>query len=168
MFSIYQGFCQSGEISGKLLIANEEERNAMPSKVYAILKYENSRDSIQVDEKFNFKFENLPSGKYYLGFSIQNFPRNFYYIYNLKDDEKINIDIEFKPICPYQNSKEKTSCPLCKKEDKVIEIVYGLRATIVKKGEKENLKSKIKVFEGGCVVSDCQPSWYCERDKTKF
>jgi hypothetical protein len=168
LISFFQVFCQSGEIGGKLLIATEEERNSLPSKIYAILKHENIKDSIQIDENFNFKFENLRSGKYYVSFSVRNYPINRSYIFNLKENEKINQDIELKPICIFQNSKEKTNCPVCKKDDKVIPIAYGLRVSIVPKGEKENSKTKNKVHEGGCVVSDCQPNWYCERDETKF
>ena len=168
LISFSNGFCQSGEIGGKLLIATEEERNSLPSKVYAILKHENIKDSIQVDANFNFKFENLRSGKYYVSFSVRNYPINRSYIFNLKDGEKINHDIELKPICPFQNSKEKTNCPVCKKDDKVIPIAYGLRVSIVPKNKKNKSKAENKVYEGGCVVSDCQPNWYCERDKTEF
>jgi hypothetical protein len=168
LISFFNGFCQSGEISGKLLIATEEERNSLPSKVYAILKYENIKDSVQIDENFNFKFENLRSGKYYLSFSVRNYPINRFYIFNLKNSEKINQNVELKPICSFQNSKEKTNCPVCKKVDKVIPIAYGLRVSIVPKGKKGNYKSENKVHEGGCVVSDCQPNWYCERDKNEF
>jgi hypothetical protein len=38
---------------------------------------------------------------------------------------------------------------------------------INKKGKKID-PEKNKSFAGGCVTSDCQPYWYCERDKTKF
>ena len=167
LITFSQGFCQSGEIGGKLMIANEEERSSLPSKIYAILKHENIKDSIQVDGNFNFKFENLRSGKYYVSFSVRNYPINRSYIFNLKEGEKINQDIELKPICAFQNSKEKTNCPVCKKIDKVIPISYGLSVSIVPKGKKENTNRKNKVHEGGCVVSDCQPNWYCERDETR-
>lgn len=168
LLSFFNGICQSGEIGGKLLVATLEERNSLPSKVYAILEHENHKDSIQVDENFKFKFESLRSGKYYLSFSVRNYPINRNYIFNLNDGEKLNHDIPLKPICPYQNSKEKTDCPVCKKDDKVIPIVYGLSVSIVPKDQKENSKTEAKVHNGGCVISDCQPNWYCERDKTQF
>src|SRR5690606_24101876 len=108
---------------------------------------------------------NLPNGKYKLSFSVRNYPTNCTYILELKENDKINHNFELKPICPYKYYKLKPSCPLCQRDDKVLKIAYGLMATITKKGEQDSSENTSKVYEGGCVVSDCQPSWYCERDE---
>src|SRR5690606_658320 len=88
---------QTGEISGKLLIETEEERNSMPAEVFAILKHGDIKDSIQVDESYNFRFLNLPNGKYKLSFSVRNYPTNCTYILELKENDKINHNFELKP-----------------------------------------------------------------------
>ncbi len=55
------------------------------------------------------------------------------------------------------------ACPVCKKTDEVIKIVYGQPTELTsKKAEKE------KVFIGGCIISDKDNKYYCKRDKLEF
>jgi hypothetical protein len=103
---------------------------------------------------------------------------------NEKAEKVIEPDsIQFvKNPCPYQQKNNKI-CPFCKKDDTVIPIVYGLIAEIKPKNEDENTintnglrmtsqdsgKSKKKKYKsGGCVIRDCQPYWFCERDEKEF
>ena len=58
--------------------------------------------------------------------------------------------------------KDKT-CPVCKKNDGVIQILYGLPGE-----ELFNEAEQGKVKLGGCVVTNFDPHWYCKRDKKEF
>jgi hypothetical protein len=104
------------------------------------------------------------------------------YSQNEEKTEKIiepdSIQYIKKP-CPYQDKGNKV-CPVCKKDDKVIPIVYGLIAEIKPKDTDENsinvnglritskeIKKK-KYKSGGCVIKECQPNWFCQRDEKEF
>ncbi|OYX84390.1 MAG: hypothetical protein B7Y83_08385 [Flavobacteriales bacterium 32-34-25] len=59
----------------------------------------------------------------------------------------------------------KESVKVCPKNhsDKLIPIVYGLpRENLVKKAKKS------KVYLGGCILTDCDPKWYCKKHSIKF
>ncbi len=172
-------FCnaQNGKIVGKLIVKNSEEKEYLPKNIYAFLKSKKINDSILLNENFEFQFENLKADTINLSFSVRNYPTNKYYIIRLNENQIYKADIWICPICPYKNSEEKYECPKCGKKDKVIPIVYGLISNVYfvnKKGQKTDKNGKIikkkekEYYAGGCVVSECQPNWYCGRDKTEF
>ncbi|RZK12258.1 MAG: hypothetical protein EOO46_03785 [Flavobacterium sp.] len=87
-----------------------------------------------------------------------------------------------KKPCPYQGKDNKV-CPFCKKSNAVIPIVYGMIAKVKFKDKdgnsinanglritSEDLKKKDEdeYISGGCVVKECQPYWFCKRDKKEF
>ena len=53
--------------------------------------------------------------------------------------------------CPYGHS------------DKLIRIVYGLPT---KRAMRKAKRGKIRL--GGCIVSDCDPQWYCKKHNIEF
>ncbi len=78
----------------------------------------------------------------------------------------------YSVYCKYDKSAKDKKCPLCGREDNVIPIRYGLIAVIVPKKGKHTLKNQNQVIEeffaGGCVVTYCDPNWYCKKDHLKF
>uniref|UniRef100_UPI0040497D86 hypothetical protein n=1 Tax=Flavobacterium sp. TaxID=239 RepID=UPI0040497D86 len=168
-------FSQVGKINGKLIIENSDDVLFAIENTYMILKNDTEKDSVKVRQDLNFNFENLKSGKYQLFFSHQNYPHNPYYNLELEENKPLEVTLDYAPSCPFGKSK---TCPTCKKDDKVVPIVYGLLVEIsykdkkgrsidkngkrIRKNQKKNYKA------GGCVVSDCQPLLYCERDKKRF
>jgi hypothetical protein len=50
-------------------------------------------------------------------------------------------------------------CPFCGKKNKVVPIVYGLVI-----GEQDVKR----YYYAGCEITNCDPHWYCRRDKHKF
>ena len=60
-------------------------------------------------------------------------------------------------------SSDDRKCPVCRKKDQVVPIVYG------KPGKKLMDKAKRgKVRLGGCVLSEDSKSRYCKRDDKEF
>lgn len=176
MFSI---FCnaQNGKIVGKIIVKNSEDIKHLPENIYAFLKSKTINDSILLNENLEFKFENLKADTLKLSFSVRNYPTNTDYIIRLNENEIYKADITICPVCPYKNSEQKPECIKCGKKDKVIPIVYGFISSVYfvnKKGQKIDKNGNVittkekKYHAGGCVVSECQPNWYCERDKTEF
>ena len=76
-------------------------------------------------------------------------------------DAVVELYIDYPPPCPYDS--EAKACPICNKRDKVIPIIYGLPGNKLMTQAKNG-----KVRLGGCIVSGCDPSKYCKRDKKEF
>ncbi len=155
---------QTGKITGKLNLLDFENKDFVLNYVYIILTSKNIKDSVKLNEDFSFHFNNLPSDTFYISFSRRSYPddnRYMIYLHN-SDYEKVNID--YSSTCPYDKTKDGV-CPICKRKDEVIPILYGLISSKIKKDKKPG---KRKYYPGGCLIFDCQASWYCEIDKKEF
>lgn len=64
---------------------------------------------------------------------------------------------------PGNNIGHEKICPVCKKQDQVIPIIYGLPN---KRLLRDARKGRVKL--GGCEISENAPKWYCKRDKKEF
>jgi hypothetical protein len=59
-------------------------------------------------------------------------------------------------------------CPKSHK-NKIVPIIYGLVATLIpKNGNKIPIKSEPTYYSGGCVISECDPKYYCTIHQIKF
>lgn len=67
------------------------------------------------------------------------------------------VEFAFPEPCP-----ESSTCPI-DSSDKLIPIVYGFPG---KKILKESKKGKVRL--GGCVISICNPKWYCKKHDVSF
>jgi hypothetical protein len=158
------GYSQTGKITGKLNLQDLENKDWVIKNTFVILKSKTITDSIKMDKDLSFKFESLPSDTFYISFSRRSYPYDIRYVIHLENSEIKKINIDYSSTCPYDKSKDGI-CPICKQKDEVIPISYGL---LFVKVEKDKKPSKRKYYPGGCVVSDCQASWFCERDQIKF
>lgn len=162
LLNILIGHSQNnGKINGKLLLTDIENKELVIKNTYIILKSKTKTDSVKVDENLSFTFDNLKADSLKIYTKPRSYPVNIFYKLYLKDGETKNVEIPYSSVCPYEKNKTKI-CPICKKKDKVIPIIYGLQSEPKRKKDKKKFKS------GGCVVSDCQPNWFCERDKSEF
>ena len=111
-----------------------------------------------------FLIDSIPPGNYYFKISGFSGKRGFLdtTIQNvkIKPDTVLYFNINIHP-CKYD--KKNKICPLCKKKNNVIPIAYGYPSPKLIESA-----SKKKVYLGGCVISGCDPNWYCKKDKTKF
>jgi hypothetical protein len=165
-------FPQTGEIRGKLLLQDIENIESVRNNTWVILKTSTSADSVKVDSDLNFVFKNIQADTIRIYTSPRTYPVNRYYKIYFDGKESKKLELEYSSTCPF-GKKENNICPVCKKRDKVIPIRYGLIGEIRnKKGElvdgKGNKIIEEKYKPGGCVVTDCQPNWYCERNKKDF
>lgn len=101
------------------------------------------------------EFPNLGTYKYFNESRVVAVPAH---------DTIIQLNVQFPPECFYNKNVKQKICPLCKKKDKVIPILYGL--TVPKTGVPT---FKYGEYEpAGCEISDCDPTWYCKRDNLRF
>lgn len=179
LFFSFTCFSQTVKLTGKLILKDTENYKKVFENTYIILKTSTKTDSVKVDSDLRFAFEDVKVEKIKIFISPRSYPVNTYYIINLKEDEINNIEIPYSSVCPFGKNKD-NFCPICTKNDKVLPIVYGFLAKINYKDKNGNPtdkngkiiskeeSEKLKYKAGGCVVSDCQPSWFCERDQTEF
>jgi hypothetical protein len=94
------------------------------------------------------------------------YPSTSFEYFKFFSDTTLQFDIQnIRHLCKYDASLNNKRCPVCKKKNKVIPIRYGLLGSI--KGDP--LKNNGRTFKaGGCKISDCDPHWYCKRDKIEF
>ncbi|CAM4114173.1 MULTISPECIES: hypothetical protein [Flavobacterium] len=169
------GFCQTGEIHGKLILEDLENYQVVLKNTMIILKSKTRNDTIKVDKNLEFKFKNLSTDTLNVFILPRNYPTNTYYRVNLKEGEIQKLELKYSSVCPYSKTQN-TICPICKKDDKVISITYGFVASVKfrdKDGEITDKNGKPileerKVKYGGCVVTDCHPNWFCTRDEMEF
>lgn len=85
---------------------------------------------------------------------------------NVQRNETLKLTIDYPPkICPYDKTKLTGICPEGNHKDNVIPIEYGLIL-----GDEEFMK-KVKnnqIELGGCMVTDCDPNWYCKTHDRRF
>ena len=164
LISFSFGHSQTGKITGKVNLLDRENKSLLLDSTYVILTSKNIYDSTKLDVDFSFHFDNLLSDTFYISFSRRSYPYDSRYVIYLRNSENEKVNIDYSSTCPYDKIKDGV-CPICKMKDEVIPIHYGL---ITSKIEKDKKPSKRKYYPGGCVISDCQANWYCERDKKEF
>lgn len=160
LFGIINMMAQDSVLEGKLIVANPEDLEIAKNELQIYLVSCEPDRIAEVKDNLTFKFENLNPGEYELLF----FPNGDTDYSNRRihiDSKKNNVkhEIHYFYNCKYDVSKKDKTCPICKKQNRVIPIQYGLTVLF----GNEN-----KFWPGGCIIFDCQPNWYCKRDKIEF
>ena len=151
---------QTGKLTGHLVVdKNEKKRIAGHTSIF--LGIGSSKIAFP-DKDLNFSFDSLFSGITLLriigAIQMDTLIKNIL----IQDGKTTHLEITLR--CKYDKNKKDRTCPKCRKKDQSIPIAYGL---LVDTGKKSKQKEK-EFFTGGCVISGCDPNWYCKRDKIKF
>lgn len=117
--------------------------------------------TVETDLDGNFKFEDVAKGRY----TIKTFETTYGdSTFSIVVDQDLTLKIVIlNKNCIYNKSLKDKTCPICHKKDKTIPIVYGL---VIDSGNKK--RKKKNYLNGGCKITNCDPNWFCERDKIKF
>jgi hypothetical protein len=135
-----------------------------PVSFASVLLYDSSGTKI-LNQKVGdldgrFCFDSLKAGIYCLKiFSVENGDTLYR---NVKTNNNASERFDIHNPCIYDRREKDKTCPVCGKKNKVIPIRYGLLIDLNGK------KSKKDFYPGGCEVTNCDPHWYCKRDKKKF
>lgn len=159
------GFAQNSVIKGKLIAELPEETERIVKRTKVILEINEKIITADLDDDLNFSFYDLKAGNFKIRTEPKPAGTNRIIIDFLKPNDTINIKLPYSLTCKYDKSKKDKTCPVCKKEDQVIPISYGLIVEITKKGE---VKKEKEYKSGGCVTTGCDPNWYCKRDEIDF
>ena len=154
---LFYGFCQKyGTIEGVVFDSVENTGIA-----YATLVLINADLGTASDKEGKFIFKNVPIGEDILKCSLIGYgsPRGI----NIKifEDSTTVIRINLAQ-CQYDTFGAR-QCPICNRTDEIIPIAYGYPTS---KSLKQAEKGKIML--GGCIISPCNPHWYCKRDNVSF
>ena len=145
-------FSQTGTIKGYIQDNIENEGLAL-AQVYLV----DSMIGTYTDLNGNFIIDSIPDGTYDLKiFSIGYGDTLVKSIQVFKDSVTLLV-INFPPPCP-KNVTNKV-CPLCKSDDKLIPIRYGV---LIPTDFKE------EVYQVQWDGKPCDPRWFCKRDELKF
>ncbi len=135
-------FSQTGTIKG--YVYDSIERAPF---VGANLSLINLDKNAMADFDGNFVIDSIPAGTYDLKLSWVGYRDTIIKSVRVYNDSTVNLKIIYlPPPCMYRDKNDKT-CPVCKKQDKVIPIIYGLPSPGLVKEAKEG-----KVRLGGCQV----------------
>ncbi len=113
------------------------------------------------DSLGNYYTDNIPERKHTFYFSSREYNDTTVYNITFVKDSTTNVDILYPTYCEF--SEKKSKCPICLKKDKVIPILYGYPS---EKMRQKRDKGKIRL--GGCMVTNCDPKWFCTRDDQEF
>jgi hypothetical protein len=147
-------FAQTGTIQGQ--VYDRREKTGLANAYVKLLGINIGTIS---DLEGNFKFDSVPPGVYnitarYIGYGDTTLKGVV-----VKADSVTLIQIILPPPCSYDKTSSNKTCPICGKKNKVVPIVYGLPI-----GPLDNKR----YYYAGCVITNCDPNWYCKRDKHKF
>lgn len=121
--------------------------------------------SVKTDSLGYFDLSVNKSSEYQLSISGAYEPDTTFNVI-LKKDATVEIKFDYPPkICPYERTKLTGICPTGNHKNNVIPIVYGLIM-----GSKSFFRKveKGKIELGGCMVTDCDPNWYCKTHDRRF
>jgi hypothetical protein len=132
--------------------------------IITLLSDQNIKYVEYTNERGEFEFKNIQPGRYTLQFEAIGFKdTTFFNLPMLKDT---SLQLNYIRNCNFDKSIKDKSCPTCKKKNNVIPIIYGLPYS--KNGEDPTKGNGKKFVLAGCEITDCDPNWYCRKDKTKF
>ena len=156
LISSQYSFSQTGRLEGHLqdTVENRGFENAF-------IKINGLSIGAQTDSNGDFEIKNVPVGEYSIEISALGFISKEIEKVQIFADSTNHLNVNYPPKCKYNHNN--MTCPTCNKKDEVIPIIYGYPSDrMFRKADK----GKIKL--GGCVISGCDPKWYCKRDKTEF
>lgn len=149
-------FSQNGEIEGKIISHFNSE--IFPGASLIIL---GTNHSTQSDFYGNYSLKDIKAGKYDIEVEFVNFAKDTLQNIEITDGKTTELVIKLPLDCYPKNKKR--ICPQGEHRNNIIQIIYGLPS---EKQMKRAKKGKLKL--GNCVVTGCEPNWYCKIHKTEF
>jgi hypothetical protein len=149
-------FGQIGVIKGH--ITNRDGKMGFPGLEVTILKGDSLVTGTVTNQNGDFEINQVKSGTYNLKLQFLGFRERI--IRDIKIYEN-RIEV-LNLIHPDSCAQSKRFCPKGHSND-LIPIVYGLPG---KKHMRQSEKGKVRL--GGCLVTECDPKWYCKDHKIEF
>ena len=155
-FFTLSSFSQVGSIEGRVLYKPDSSRLAGVDIIV-----DGTRIGASTDLDGYYRIDSLQPGYHNLNIICVGVPiiRKENVLIEIDSTTIMNIGI---PEGDCDSSKSNV-CPIGNHTDSVIPIVYGLPG---KKLMRKAEKGKIKL--GGCLITGCDPKWYCTKHNESF
>lgn len=136
-----------------------------PATIQLVSDMHSTRSSV-VNNVQQITYIDLPAGNYTLHISGQGQPTTRRDSIVVKEGQPLILQFTINGPCLYDHPKGYV--PTCPRNhrDQIIPIVYGLVATPVKYYHRD--KKDMTVKYAGCVVTDCDPQYYCKEHDVEF
>ena len=154
-------FCQTGQLIGTV---TKQVKNLEYQYLTVLLKRGDSTIMTSIpNTNGHFVLHNIDEGLYSL--IVKQIGYRDEIIYNLKilSAETNELNITYPGPCKFVYPNRKKPKCISEHSDNIIPIVYGLPT-------KKNMEKARKGFIhlGGCIVTDCDPRYYCTIHKTEL
>jgi hypothetical protein len=154
------GFSQNGMLKGIVRHGISSELSPFVNIMLVRTADGKTIQATNSDTVGKFEFRNIPEGVYNLNFSFVSYNSFMFEHVTIKKDTAIYLSIQFP--CPNGTKSAKKKCPFGHR-DNIIPISYGLHS---EKSLKKAEQGKIEL--GGCMVTECDPKWYCKTHKIRY
>ena len=148
-------FSQDGGIKGQILDSGQDPFAGLTVK---ILNGDSVITRTITDQNGDYRLEGIKAGQYNLSIQHLGFRERIIKDVTISANETRHFNITHPGPC----IPSEQLCPNGH-TDLLIPIVYGLPG---KRLMKKSKKGKIKL--GGCIVTDCDPKWYCKKHEIEF
>ena len=156
VFISVSSFSQNGGLKGHVI--NRTDKGGFAGLQLSILKGDSVIKGTITDQNGDYQITQIEQGKYNLKLQFLGFKERVIRNIEIQKDETLELNL----IHPDSCSQPRKICPKGHLND-LIPIVYGLPG---KKMMKQSVKGKIKL--GGCIITDCDPKWYCRIHSVEF
>ena len=118
-----------------------------------------SSEIATADRNGRFRISGLPVGRFDVRVYMMGYGDTTLTGVPVGLDSTTVMKVVLPKPCKYESNWKNKRCPVCGKKNKVVPIRYGLL----------DLRLDYRNGEpGGCVITDCDPTWYCRTDSLKF
>jgi len=169
ILTTFSGLSQSSGVRGHVIVNAEGDSAVIREHMMIWLEHDEVQYWITgLDSNFNFYFgyENLnlkPDTAEMRFTTINRYADTVIQHVIISPDKETYIEISYPPYCEYTKTKTDSICPVCKKSDEVVPIIY--RDYDYRWWRK---KDKSKFYYYKYFAYGCDPHWYCKRDEKKF
>jgi hypothetical protein len=165
----FNGISQSSGVRGHVIVNAEGDSAVIREHMMVWLAYDEVKYWITgLDSNFNFYFgyENLslkPDTTEIRFTTVTRYADTIVKNVIVAEDKETYIEISYPPYCEYTQTKHDSICPVCKKSDESVPIIYqDYAGWMVQKKYKRNF------YFDKYPATGCDPNWYCRRDKKRF
>ena len=146
---------QTGVMKGH--VSYIEDNNSFSGLTIVLIKDGKELFGAITDKNGDYEIKDIPVGKYDLKISMLGFKSKIIKDIEIKENQNLESLTFPDPCVPSERI-----CPHVHK-DYIIPILYGYPT---KSQLRKAKKRKIKL--GGCVVTNCDPKWFCTKHNIEF
>ena len=153
IMSALSGFCQNGQITGKVIIDKE-----MVGFNYLTIHLKTGDSTVKTtfpDSIGHFTITDIRNGSYNLVLSHIGVRSMVTENLNVSTNTKLELELIYPSPCSFAKGP-KPACPL-QHSNGIIPIFYGLPSPRALKKAKKGT-----IHLGGCITTDCDPTYFCK------